>query len=107
MIWEVDETLDCHVEWDEFLLAYRYSNIVLMLWYSCFHLCFPYFFTFLSRTLCVCVCCVSRRVRSDRSIGGLEPRALYNLIDFLMMDSNADGVISVDEAGHLMFVVSL
>ena len=54
-----------------------------------------------------CVCCVSRRVRSDRSIGGLEPRALYNLIDFLMMDSNADGVISVDEARHLMFVVSL
>ena len=59
MIWEVDETLDSHVEWDEFLLAYRYSNILEAL-ILMFPSLFPYFFTFISRTLCVCVCvCVS------------------------------------------------
>jgi calmodulin len=65
MIWEVDETLDSAVSWDEFSLCYR-------------------------------------RVRSDTT--GLEPRALYNLIDFLMLDSSAAGVVSKDEARQLMFM---
>lgn len=43
-----------------------------------------------------------RRVRSDTT--GLEPRALYNLIDFLMLDSNLDGVVGKDEARQLMFM---
>jgi hypothetical protein len=90
------------------LLAYRYSNIALNASIIMFSSLFSIFFHIhLSHVVCVCVCVCCRRVRSDRSLGGLEPRALYNLIDFLMMDSNADGVISVDEARHLMFVVSL
>lgn len=65
MIWEVDETLDGTVCWDELLLAYR-------------------------------------RVRSDST--GLEPRALYDLVDFLMHDSDLDGTVAVDEARQLMFM---
>mmetsp|Transcript_36941 Transcript_36941/g.54205 ORF Transcript_36941/g.54205 Transcript_36941/m.54205 type:complete len:197 (+) Transcript_36941:81-671(+) len=65
MIWEVDETLDSTVGWDEFSLSYR-------------------------------------RVRSDTT--GLEPRALYSIIDFLMHDGNMDGAVSVDEARQLMYM---
>ena len=57
MIWEVDETLDSHVEWDEFLLAYRYSNIALNASIIMFSSLFSIFFHIhLSHVVCVCVC---------------------------------------------------
>ena len=56
MIWEVDETLDSHVEWDEFLLAYRYSNVALNALILLFSFLFSiFFYIHLSHDVCVCV----------------------------------------------------
>jgi len=41
-----------------------------------------------------------RRVRSDRT--GLEPRTMFNLVDFMMNDHDGNGNIEVDEAIQLM-----
>ncbi|CAD7958757.1 unnamed protein product [Amoebophrya sp. A120] len=65
MIWEVDDDLDQHVSWEEFLVMYQ-------------------------------------RCISDRT--GLEPRGLFNLVQFLMYDKDNLGSISVEQTLQILFV---
>jgi len=65
MIWEVDDDLDKHVSWDEFLVMYQ-------------------------------------RGISDKT--GMEPRNLFNLVQFLMYDKDFTGKISVEQTLQILFV---
>ncbi|CAD7952930.1 unnamed protein product [Amoebophrya sp. A25] len=65
MIWEVDDDLDHHVSWEEFLVMYQ-------------------------------------RCISDKT--GLEPRNLFNLVQFLMYDKDCLGSISVEQTLQILFV---
>ncbi|PHJ20516.1 ef hand domain-containing protein [Cystoisospora suis] len=65
IIWEVDEDLDQHISWEEFLVMYQ---------------------------------------RSINDPTGMEPRALFNLVQFLMYDTNFSGEISVEQTLQILFV---
>jgi len=45
-----------------------------------------------------------RRCRNDRS--GYEPRRLFNVVEFLMNDKDANGTVSVEEAMQILFLRS-
>ncbi|CBZ51362.1 unnamed protein product [Neospora caninum Liverpool] len=65
IIWELDEDLDQHISWDEFLVMYQ---------------------------------------RSINDPTGLEPRSFFNLVQFLMYDTNFSGEISVEQTLQILFV---
>ncbi|EPR61351.1 EF hand domain-containing protein [Toxoplasma gondii TgCatPRC2] len=65
IIWELDEDLDQHISWDEFLVMYQ---------------------------------------RSINDPTGLEPRSFFNLVQFLMYDTNFTGEISVEQTLQILFV---
>ena len=44
-----------------------------------------------------------RRIRQADPLG-LEPRKLFVVCDYMMNDTNGDGVVAMDEAVQLMFM---
>lgn len=74
IIWEVDDDLDGYVDYDEFLTMYRR-------------------------------CIVSEQLaRANGLEPRLEPRKLFNLVQFLMYDKTFKGRVTVEETLQILFV---
>lgn len=74
IIWEVDDDLDGHVSKDEFITMYRR-------------------------------CIVSEQLAREHGLTPrLEPRKLFNLVQFLMYDKTFKGRVTVEETLQILFV---
>jgi len=74
IIWEVDDDLDGHVNYDEFLTMYKR-------------------------------CIVSEKLARQHGLEPrLEPRKLFNLVQFLMYDKTFKGKVTVEETLQILFV---
>ena len=74
IIWEVDDDLDGHVNYEEFLTMYKR-------------------------------CIVSEKLARAHGLEPrLEPRKLFNLVQFLMYDKTFKGKVTVEETLQILFV---
>lgn len=74
IIWEVDDDLDGYVNYEEFLTMYRR-------------------------------CIVSEKLARQHGLEPrLEPRKLFNLVQFLMYDKSFKGRVTVEETLQILFV---
>ena len=74
IIWEVDDDLDGHVNYEEFLTMYRR-------------------------------CIVGEKLARQHGLEPrLEPRKLFNLVQFLMYDKTFKGRVTVEETLQILFV---
>lgn len=74
IIWEVDDDLDGYVNYDEFLTMYKR-------------------------------CIVSEKLARQHGLEPhLEPRKLFNLVQFLMYDKTFKGRVTVEETLQILFV---
>ena len=74
IIWEVDDDLDGHVNYEEFLTMYKR-------------------------------CILSDKLAREHNLKPrLEPRKLFNLVQFLMYDKTFKGRVTVEETLQILFV---
>ena len=96
MIWEVDEDCDHCVSWDEFKLMFHRCRSDKV--NPCALVCPATVAAWASLAPAFSHCTVFSRWQT-----GLEPRKLYNVVEFMMHDKDSSGSIDMDECMEILF----